>query len=244
MIDVHFHCLPRVDDGPGSWDEAVALCRAAAEDGTTLVVATPHVLRHQWSNANPIVRDRLVASLNESTGTARPGHPGLRILLRRGTSSPSRRRATSPLTGAGGSYLPSSSVPPRCPRRRCTRSRAPGLGIHPVVAHPEGTGVRPRAGASRGSRVARRPRADHGRACWGFRQVAQKACEDFLRLGPSISWPRRPLARAAPRASSRRRASSRSGELPSAACSSKPPGNSRLETVPFTEAERRRYSSR
>ena len=30
MIEVHFHCLPGIDDGPSDWDEAVALCRAAA----------------------------------------------------------------------------------------------------------------------------------------------------------------------------------------------------------------------
>ena len=65
MIEVHFHCLPRVDDGPASWDEAVALCRAAAAEGTTRIVATPHVLRGDWANTNPVARDRLVQALNE-----------------------------------------------------------------------------------------------------------------------------------------------------------------------------------
>jgi protein-tyrosine phosphatase len=41
--DIHFHILPGVDDGPSSMDESVALAAAAIEDGTRVVVATPHV---------------------------------------------------------------------------------------------------------------------------------------------------------------------------------------------------------
>jgi protein-tyrosine phosphatase len=41
--DIHFHILPGVDDGPSSMDESVALAAAAVADGTTVVVATPHV---------------------------------------------------------------------------------------------------------------------------------------------------------------------------------------------------------
>lgn len=42
MIDIHSHILPEVDDGPKSWDTCVAMCRTAAEDGITHMVATPH----------------------------------------------------------------------------------------------------------------------------------------------------------------------------------------------------------
>src|SRR3954454_14687839 len=41
--DIHFHLLPWVDDGPSTMDESVALAAAAVADGTTVVVATPHV---------------------------------------------------------------------------------------------------------------------------------------------------------------------------------------------------------
>lgn len=41
--DIHFHILPGVDDGPSSMDDSVALAAAAIEDGTRVVVATPHV---------------------------------------------------------------------------------------------------------------------------------------------------------------------------------------------------------
>jgi protein-tyrosine phosphatase len=43
-VDIHCHCLPGLDDGPATAEEAVALCRALVEDGFTTVVATPHQL--------------------------------------------------------------------------------------------------------------------------------------------------------------------------------------------------------
>jgi protein-tyrosine phosphatase len=42
VIDIHSHILPEVDDGPKSWEVAVAMCRMAAADGITHLVATPH----------------------------------------------------------------------------------------------------------------------------------------------------------------------------------------------------------
>lgn len=42
MVDIHTHILPEVDDGPKSWDVSVAMCKAAAADGITHMVATPH----------------------------------------------------------------------------------------------------------------------------------------------------------------------------------------------------------
>jgi protein-tyrosine phosphatase len=42
VVDIHSHILPEVDDGPKSWDVCVAMCHAAAADGITHMVATPH----------------------------------------------------------------------------------------------------------------------------------------------------------------------------------------------------------
>ncbi|OGW85957.1 MAG: hypothetical protein A3C35_07255 [Omnitrophica bacterium RIFCSPHIGHO2_02_FULL_46_11] len=42
MIDLHTHVIPGVDDGARSWEEALAMCRMAWEDGTRILVATPH----------------------------------------------------------------------------------------------------------------------------------------------------------------------------------------------------------
>ncbi|HEV3376085.1 MAG TPA: CpsB/CapC family capsule biosynthesis tyrosine phosphatase [Thermoleophilaceae bacterium] len=42
-VDLHFHLLPGVDDGPADLDESLDLARAALRAGTGTVVATPHV---------------------------------------------------------------------------------------------------------------------------------------------------------------------------------------------------------
>lgn len=42
-VDLHFHLLPGVDDGPGDMDASLELAQAAVAEGTDTVVATPHV---------------------------------------------------------------------------------------------------------------------------------------------------------------------------------------------------------
>ena len=42
-VDLHFHLLPGVDDGPGDMDASLELAQAAVAEGTGTVVATPHV---------------------------------------------------------------------------------------------------------------------------------------------------------------------------------------------------------
>ncbi len=46
-VELHFHLLPGIDDGPSSIGESVELARAAANEGTDTIVATPHV-SPQW----------------------------------------------------------------------------------------------------------------------------------------------------------------------------------------------------
>ncbi len=46
-VDLHFHLLPGVDDGPATIEESVELARSAVADGTGAIVATPHV-RHDF----------------------------------------------------------------------------------------------------------------------------------------------------------------------------------------------------
>jgi protein-tyrosine phosphatase len=42
MIDIHCHPLHATDDGPKTFEVAVEMCRMAAADGVTDLVATPH----------------------------------------------------------------------------------------------------------------------------------------------------------------------------------------------------------
>jgi protein-tyrosine phosphatase len=43
VIDLHTHVLPGIDDGPPTVEGSIDLARAAAADGATTLVATPHV---------------------------------------------------------------------------------------------------------------------------------------------------------------------------------------------------------
>lgn len=64
--DLHFHLLPDVDDGPAGLREAVDLARAAVEDGSGLVVATPHV--HPDWITEPLEVAELVRELRAGLG--------------------------------------------------------------------------------------------------------------------------------------------------------------------------------
>lgn len=75
MIDIHHHCLPGVDDGPRDLEEAVALCRLAAEDGIETIVATPHVLRGRWQNDARAPLEQKLAELQDAAG------PSPRLIL-------------------------------------------------------------------------------------------------------------------------------------------------------------------
>lgn len=42
-VELHFHALPDLDDGPATVEESLALLRLAAAQGTGTIVTTPHV---------------------------------------------------------------------------------------------------------------------------------------------------------------------------------------------------------
>lgn len=50
MIDIHTHLIPNIDDGPSSLEDALALCRAAVNDGITHAICTPHILPGRFDN--------------------------------------------------------------------------------------------------------------------------------------------------------------------------------------------------
>lgn len=139
MIDIHFHCLPGVDDGPQTWDEAVELCRAAAAEGTTTIVATPHVLRDPWLNEDPIERDRLLVRLNALLGGKPAVVPGCEFFFSSDVIELWERGGAGPLIGLNrGACLllefPSYGVPPVAESLLHELSI---INVTPIIAHPE-----------------------------------------------------------------------------------------------------------
>ncbi len=43
MIDIHCHIIPDVDDGSDSYEESIEMVKAAAKEGVTKMIATPHI---------------------------------------------------------------------------------------------------------------------------------------------------------------------------------------------------------
>ena len=69
FADIHCHCLPGLDDGPATMAEALALCRALAEDGIGVVVACAHQLgRYEGRNTPGRIREA-VAMLKDALHT-------------------------------------------------------------------------------------------------------------------------------------------------------------------------------
>jgi protein-tyrosine phosphatase len=139
VIDLHFHCLPGIDDGPETWEEAVELCRAAAEQGTDTIVATPHVLRDPWLNEERAERDRLLVRLNALLGGRPAVVPGCEYSFSSEVLELWERGADGPLIGLNrGSTLliefPSYGVPANA---EWIFHELSVMGVTPLIAHPE-----------------------------------------------------------------------------------------------------------
>lgn len=67
MIDLHCHILPAIDDGAADLDTALAMCRLAAQDGCTAMVATPHLRHELWQNADRDLIEQLFHQVRSLT---------------------------------------------------------------------------------------------------------------------------------------------------------------------------------
>jgi protein-tyrosine phosphatase len=139
LIELHFHCLPGIDDGPSDWEEAVALCRAAAADGTTRIVATPHVLRDPWRNEDAGERDALVSRLNHLLGGEPAVLSGCEYRLTSDALELWERGSAGPLTGLNRSPFLLVELPAEIRPRRveAVLHEFSLLGVTVVLAHPE-----------------------------------------------------------------------------------------------------------
>lgn len=59
MIDVHCHILPATDDGAKHMTESLEMARAAAKEGITKIVATPHHNNGQYMNYKDDIMEKV-----------------------------------------------------------------------------------------------------------------------------------------------------------------------------------------
>jgi protein-tyrosine phosphatase len=146
LIDLHLHLIPAVDDGAASLEEAVELCRIAARDGCTALVATPHRRRDEWPDLPVAELERRLAEVARRADVAEAGPAGAPRLLLGGEvrvdSELLRGLDREDLGGAiplaGSRYLLLELEPHGAgPDPVDLISRLVARGWRPIVAHPE-----------------------------------------------------------------------------------------------------------
>lgn len=135
MIDIHSHPLPGVDDGARSMDVAVEMCRLAAQDGTTHLVATPH--SNYVFAFDPDLNRKLLAELQEQVGEKPKLLLGCDFHLSYDNIQVCAQNSKN-FTINQTSYLlvelPDQFIPEHLSRVYYDIQVA---GIHPIITHPE-----------------------------------------------------------------------------------------------------------
>lgn len=137
MIDLHCHVLPAIDDGPRTMEETLALARVAAEQGTTRLVATPHV-----SPRYPTSAQEMLAGVSEVNAALRSAGVALEVLPGAEIAPLSLHRLDGEeLTGlrlGGGPFVlleaPLTAIGPEL-EGGIEELKVGGFGV--VLAHPE-----------------------------------------------------------------------------------------------------------
>ncbi len=141
MIDLHCHFLPGIDDGAQTLEEALALARAAVEDGITHAVMTPHVHAGVFENRSAGISQAVehfrqelarhnIALAISAGGEVRIGSELIELLA----------AGELPFLGRRGGQrvmlleLPHGSVPVGAERFTAWLRKQ---GVLPLIAHPE-----------------------------------------------------------------------------------------------------------
>ena len=138
MIDLHTHILPAIDDGAGSWDESIAMCRIAAADGCEGLIATPHQ-RRAWPNDNTDRLRALVEELQDRAGDRPKIYVGGEIHVDSEILEDLERPGLSgltPLAGTKALLLEFGLSQPPIGASAMIHELVLG-GWKPIVAHPE-----------------------------------------------------------------------------------------------------------
>jgi protein-tyrosine phosphatase len=135
MIDVHYHLLYGVDDGPKELEASLALAEASIAEGVTHIVATPHAsYRYDF---DPAVNQAKLAELNQRLGGRVTLGLGCDFQLSRDNVSDALEHPAK-YTINGGRYLlvefPDVAIPPGTSE---VLYEFTVRGIVPIITHPE-----------------------------------------------------------------------------------------------------------
>jgi protein-tyrosine phosphatase len=135
FVDCHSHVVPSGDDGAGTVEDGIALCREAARRGTRILFATPHVWPHLL-----LPPDR-EAAIREAYERMRPS-AGLELRLGYELTPDPRLLREDPhryvLEGTDAVLMEVPFVGP-ADLLVALAERTEEAGLRPVIAHPERT---------------------------------------------------------------------------------------------------------
>ena len=184
MIDIHHHCLPGVDDGPRTADEAADLCRMSADEGIETIVATPHVLRGRWKNTSRPQLESILADLQSRVGDAPRLLLGSEYFFAHDVAEVMRGGAIIPLAGSRCFLVEfaAQAIPPLVlqPLHAVMLD-----GWTPIIAHPERNAVlqsKPELVAAM-ARAGVKMQVTTGSVTGEFGEEARSAAIRWLRAG-------------------------------------------------------------
>jgi protein-tyrosine phosphatase len=135
MVDVHYHLLYGVDDGPKDLKASLALAEASIAEGVTHIVSTPHAsYRYEF---DPAANQAKLAELNQQLGGRVTLGLGCDFQLSRDNISDAFEQPAK-YTINGSRYLlvefPDVAIPPNISE---VLYEFTVRGIVPIITHPE-----------------------------------------------------------------------------------------------------------
>jgi protein-tyrosine phosphatase len=138
LVDLHCHLLAGVDDGPGTLEEALAMCRLSYAEGVRMAAATAHQ-NDRWQ---AVTTDRIRASCRELSRQLAELRldlsvfPTAEVMVRPTLEADVQRGAVLSIGDHGKYLLIEMPHGPTLDIRQMARNLK-DLGVRPVLAHPE-----------------------------------------------------------------------------------------------------------
>jgi protein-tyrosine phosphatase len=139
MIDLHSHLLPGIDDGPADLEHSLELAQAAAQQGTRVLAATPH-LRADFPG---VVPGELAERCEEMRAALRRARIELEVVqggevgLMWGVHADDESLRAGSYAGRGTDLLVESPYGPLNDTFEHLLFMVAGLGFRLLLAHPE-----------------------------------------------------------------------------------------------------------
>ncbi len=137
MVDIHSHILSEIDDGAHSLEESLEMCRMSAEDGVSVMVATPHAHDHVHTTHDPLLLREKVDELNERLQGKPRVVTGCELRFTHDVVRHVCTDKSAPMIADGPYVLvefPHQIVPPGSDR---ALFELMSNGVRPIIAHPE-----------------------------------------------------------------------------------------------------------